>query len=166
MTRLLTFAILAACVLALGAAPQQQPVFRGTSDAVRVFVTVTDRDGRLIPTLTQEDFEDPGRREAAADHAVRQHAATHSTHRDARRVGQHGGQPAAAARGCRAALRAAGSERCRACRNVRARRDHQPRVHARCQRASARAAHGDCPRRSDTAMAGGRRSDEHVCRRG
>ena len=36
---------------------QQQPVFRGTGDAVRVFVTVTDRDGRLVTTLTRDDFE-------------------------------------------------------------------------------------------------------------
>jgi Ca-activated chloride channel family protein len=57
MTRLVTFVILTACVLELGAAAQQQPVFRGTSDAVRVFVTVTDKDGRLITTLTQDDFE-------------------------------------------------------------------------------------------------------------
>jgi VWFA-related protein len=56
MTRLLTVAILAACVLDLSASPQQ-PIFRGTSDAVRVFVTVTDRDGRLITTLEQKDFE-------------------------------------------------------------------------------------------------------------
>jgi Ca-activated chloride channel family protein len=41
----------------LGAAGGQQPVFRGTSDAVRVFVTVTDQDGRLITTLTRADFE-------------------------------------------------------------------------------------------------------------
>jgi Ca-activated chloride channel family protein len=32
-------------------------VFRGTSDAVQVFVTVTDRDGRLVPSLTRNDFE-------------------------------------------------------------------------------------------------------------
>jgi Ca-activated chloride channel family protein len=58
MIRLLTIAILAACVLDLGAAsPSQQPVFRGASDAVRVFVTVTDRDGRLITNLQQSDFE-------------------------------------------------------------------------------------------------------------
>ena len=57
MTRLLPFAIVAASVLATGASPPQQPVFRGTSDAVRVFVTVTDRDGRLMTTLKQEDFE-------------------------------------------------------------------------------------------------------------
>ncbi|MCC7185823.1 MAG: VWA domain-containing protein [Acidobacteria bacterium] len=36
---------------------QQQPVFRGTGETVRVFVTVTDRDGRLVTTLTQPDFE-------------------------------------------------------------------------------------------------------------
>jgi VWFA-related protein len=58
MIRLLTIAIFAAAVLDLGAAsPSQQPVFRGTSDAVRVFVTVTDKDGRLITTLQQGDFE-------------------------------------------------------------------------------------------------------------
>ena len=38
------------------------------------------------------------RGQAAADHAVRQHAAADPADRDARRVGQHGGQPAAAAR--------------------------------------------------------------------
>lgn len=35
----------------------QQPVFRGRGDAVRVFVTATDRDGRIVPTLTKDDFE-------------------------------------------------------------------------------------------------------------
>ena len=49
---------LVACVIGvLGAAGRQQPVFRGTGDAVRVFVTVTDRDGRLVTTLTRDDFE-------------------------------------------------------------------------------------------------------------
>jgi Ca-activated chloride channel family protein len=42
---------------ALGAAGMQQPVFRGTGDAVHVFVTVTDRDGRLVTTLGRDDFE-------------------------------------------------------------------------------------------------------------
>ena len=57
MTQFLTYGTLAACVVGvLGAAGQQQPVFRGESDAVRVFVTVTDRDGRLITTLTRDDF--------------------------------------------------------------------------------------------------------------
>jgi Ca-activated chloride channel family protein len=41
----------------LGAAGQQQPLFRGTSEAVRVFVTVTDGDGRLITTLSRDNFE-------------------------------------------------------------------------------------------------------------
>ncbi len=38
-------------------AQQQQPVFRAGSEAVRVFVTVTDRDGRLVTNLTQDNFE-------------------------------------------------------------------------------------------------------------
>lgn len=50
--------ILIACVLATApAAWQQQPSFRGGSDTVRVFVTVADRDGRLVTTLAQENFE-------------------------------------------------------------------------------------------------------------
>lgn len=46
-----------------GVAAWQQPVFRGENDAVRVFVTVTDRDGRLVTTLNQDAFEirDEGR---------------------------------------------------------------------------------------------------------
>ena len=43
-------------VVGFAAAPQQ-PVFRAGSDAVRVFVTVLDRDGRLVTTLTQDKFE-------------------------------------------------------------------------------------------------------------
>jgi Ca-activated chloride channel homolog len=51
-------AALVACVLAaVGAAGQPPQVFRGGSDAVRVFVTVIDRDGRLVTTLTRSDFE-------------------------------------------------------------------------------------------------------------
>ncbi|MEO8257785.1 MAG: VWA domain-containing protein [Acidobacteriota bacterium] len=41
----------------LGAAAPQQPPFRAGSDIVRVFATVTDRDGRLVTTLTQDMFE-------------------------------------------------------------------------------------------------------------
>jgi VWFA-related protein len=50
---------LALVVVLLGAvaAAQQQPSFRGASDTVRIFATVTDRDGRLVPTLTREQFE-------------------------------------------------------------------------------------------------------------
>jgi Ca-activated chloride channel family protein len=50
-------------LLALGAAveggqePQQQaPVFRGATETVPVFVTVTDDDGRLVTGLTREEF--------------------------------------------------------------------------------------------------------------
>jgi Ca-activated chloride channel family protein len=60
LTRILTSAILVAAFAiggTGGAAAPQQPVFRGTGDVVRVFVTVTDRDGRLVTTLTQPDFE-------------------------------------------------------------------------------------------------------------
>src|ERR687894_566955 len=57
MIRLLA-ATLVASVVAVGyAAPGQQPTFRGTTDAIRVFVTVTDRDGRLVTTLTRDEFE-------------------------------------------------------------------------------------------------------------
>src|SRR5262245_25305869 len=58
MIRIYAGALLAACLTAaLTAAPQQPPVFRGGSDAVHVFVTVTDRDGRLVSTLSKDDFE-------------------------------------------------------------------------------------------------------------
>ena len=57
MIRILTGGALAAClVLPAGAGGQQEPVFRDRGDAVRVFVTVTDRDGRLVTTLTRDDF--------------------------------------------------------------------------------------------------------------
>jgi Ca-activated chloride channel family protein len=55
--RFLTCGVLAVCGLALTAAAQQQPVFRGAGDAVRMFVTVTDGDGRLVTTLARENFE-------------------------------------------------------------------------------------------------------------
>ncbi len=58
MFRTLAHGLLAASLLAASAAAgSQQPVFRGRGDAVRVFVTVTDRDGRLVTTLGQDDFE-------------------------------------------------------------------------------------------------------------
>lgn len=55
--RFLTFWALAVCVLGLAAVGAQTPVFRGGGEAVRVFVTVTDGDGRLVTTLEQKDFE-------------------------------------------------------------------------------------------------------------
>ena len=58
MTGFLKYATVVACVVgALGAAGRQQPIFRGAGEGVHVFVTVTDRDGRLVTTLTQHDFK-------------------------------------------------------------------------------------------------------------
>jgi VWFA-related protein len=57
MIRVFPSGILVACVLAGLSAAAQQPTFRGTADNVRVFTTVTDRDGRLVTTLEQKDFE-------------------------------------------------------------------------------------------------------------
>src|SRR5687768_6604413 len=58
MVRWITCGAFAVCLAAVAAAANQQPtVFRGTGEAVRVFVTVTDRDGRLVTTLDQSHFE-------------------------------------------------------------------------------------------------------------
>src|SRR5262245_62923030 len=57
MSRLFALMVLVAGVICSDEAASQQPTFRGTSDAVRVFVTVTDRDGRLVTALKQDDFE-------------------------------------------------------------------------------------------------------------
>ena len=58
MNRSLARATLVVCALAAaGASAAQQPVFRGRGDAVRVFATVTDRDGRLVTDLEREAFE-------------------------------------------------------------------------------------------------------------
>ncbi len=43
-----------ACVAV--AAAQQQPMFRAGTQLVDLYVTVTDREGRLVPNLTREDF--------------------------------------------------------------------------------------------------------------
>jgi len=59
MPRFAAFGTLILCVLSvLGPNAQQQPpTFRAGSEAVRVFVTVIDHDGRLVTTLTQDKFE-------------------------------------------------------------------------------------------------------------
>jgi Ca-activated chloride channel family protein len=57
MTRLFTCGLLAAVVFAGSTDATQQPTFRAGSDLVRVFATVTDRDGRLVTNLTQDHFE-------------------------------------------------------------------------------------------------------------
>jgi len=52
------FAVAATCLsLPAQQTPRQQPVIRSGTDNVRVFVTVTDRQGRLVTTLTQDKFE-------------------------------------------------------------------------------------------------------------
>jgi VWFA-related protein len=48
---------IAACIAGTLDAARQQPTFRGASDSVRVFVTVTDGDGRLVTKLGREVFE-------------------------------------------------------------------------------------------------------------
>jgi Ca-activated chloride channel family protein len=58
MKRFLACGLLAVWIVgAQGVAGTQQPTFRAGSDAVRVFATVTDRDGRLVTNLTQDVFE-------------------------------------------------------------------------------------------------------------
>lgn len=58
MIRALLGAVLISCAIGvIGLGAQQQPIFQGEGDTVRVFVTVTDRDGRLVTTLAKEDFE-------------------------------------------------------------------------------------------------------------
>lgn len=57
MHAFLTSSIFGCFALAMLIASPQQPVFRAGSDAVRVFVTVLDRDGRMVTTLTQDKFE-------------------------------------------------------------------------------------------------------------
>jgi VWFA-related protein len=52
------FSIFVVCVLGLlRVSAQQPPVFRGTSDVVPLFVTVIDKDGRLVTKLGREAFE-------------------------------------------------------------------------------------------------------------
>ena len=58
MARMMVCLLVAVCVGAVtGAQEQGQPVFRGGSELVRVYVTVTDKDGRLVTTLRQDNFE-------------------------------------------------------------------------------------------------------------
>lgn len=50
------------------AAQQQPPVFRGATETVPVYVTVTDKDSRLVTSLTRDDFVllDNGRKQPIA----------------------------------------------------------------------------------------------------
>jgi Ca-activated chloride channel family protein len=56
MKQVLRAAAVAGCAMVAGLSAQQ-PTFRAGEDLVRVFVTVTDRDGRLVTTLPQSVFE-------------------------------------------------------------------------------------------------------------
>src|SRR5881392_1520236 len=56
MARWLASSALAAA-LVVHAVSAQQPTFRAGSDVVRVFATVLDREGRLVTSLTKEQFE-------------------------------------------------------------------------------------------------------------
>ena len=66
MVRTLIGLLIAATVVGVSAAQQQQSqeeqsqqpsVFRSGSDVVRAYVTVTDKDGRIVTTLQKDDFE-------------------------------------------------------------------------------------------------------------
>src|SRR5262245_24916022 len=59
MTRFHMVSISALCVLGLlrASGQQQPPVFRGTTEVVPLFVTVIDKDGRLVTKLGREAFE-------------------------------------------------------------------------------------------------------------
>src|SRR6476469_3170629 len=57
MNRFVPPVLLVAVVAGSFALNAQEPVFRGGSELVRVFVTVTDRSGKLVTSLAQNDFE-------------------------------------------------------------------------------------------------------------
>jgi len=57
MNRFVLPVLLVAVVAGSLALNAQEPVFRGGSELVRVFVTVTDRSGKLVTSLAQNDFE-------------------------------------------------------------------------------------------------------------
>jgi len=56
MFRIVGCSAAVAVLLAAGAGGQQVPVFRGTTETVPVYVTVTDKDSRLVTTLSRGDF--------------------------------------------------------------------------------------------------------------
>jgi VWFA-related protein len=57
MNRFALYSVIVTFLAGSLALDAQQPVFRGASDLVRVFVTVTDHSGRLVTSLAQNDFE-------------------------------------------------------------------------------------------------------------
>ena len=141
MIRFLTGGALVVWMLgALGVAQPQQPIFRGAGDVVRVFATVTDRDGRLVTTLDPDDFEmrDEGKPQPIT--------LFDNTPQPIRLIvmldvsgSMEGNLPLLRA-AAEQLVRAAAPRRSRARRHVRARDHHQPDVHARSRRAARRAA--------------------------
>lgn len=57
MTRVLVCSFLAVGLAATSILGQQSPLFRTSGETVPVFVTVTDKDNRLVTTLGRDDFE-------------------------------------------------------------------------------------------------------------
>ena len=59
MARITICLFVALSAVAVNSAQEQgqPPVIRAGTELVRAFVTVTDRDGRLVTTLRQHDFE-------------------------------------------------------------------------------------------------------------
>ena len=57
MRNLLRIGVLAVLSGAGAVAFAQQPMFRASTEIVPLYVTVTDDDGRLVPSLLREDFE-------------------------------------------------------------------------------------------------------------
>ena len=145
MKRFLTCGTLAACVLGvLGAAGAAAA---DVSRRQRRRPRLRHRHGSRRPARHDAhagQLRGPRRGQAAADHPVRQHAAADPADRHARRLGQHGGQPAAAARRRGAALRAASRGRRRAGRRVRTARSRSARRSRTIRRSSRRR----CRRRS------------------
>jgi Ca-activated chloride channel homolog len=57
MTRALLAALFAVSVVTAQEPSKQAPVFRSTADTVPVFVTVTDKSGKLVPDLQRDAFQ-------------------------------------------------------------------------------------------------------------
>jgi Ca-activated chloride channel family protein len=136
MNRPLLFSALVGCVAASFALRAQQPVFRGSSDVVRVFVTVTDKSGRLVTSLNRDNFEvrDEGKPQPITQFDNTPQPVGLIVMLDV--SGSMAGNLPFTARRQHAAVRAPLSQRRRPCRFVRERRDDQPGLYARCQRTS------------------------------
>ena len=149
---------LVACALGVAAA-QQQPVFRGGLDAVRVFVTVTDRDGRIVTTLAQDNFEvrDEGKPQPITQFDNSPQPIQLIVMLDV--SGSMEGNLPLLRAASGAALHAAAERRRRARRHVRPRGHDQSHVHERRARARRGPAQLHRAGRADAAVARHRRGD-------